>query len=273
MNIGPYDQQMMQLQHGQRLADMLRLNAMQPIKSVSNSPLASLSPLQVVAQALMGHSANMAGQKSLEDMRNLSQMMEGDKQAGLAQFNEEYGADPNKAIFNLMAARSPVLQAMGKTLSKGIVQPKDLIKAATNESILASRGNPAGLAPKLELKTVEPGKPLLDQGGNLVNPASVQPGAAPSYQTINGDLYGVTQTGMDQINKAPRVSTSVSVNTPQNHGLKEYFGNANKSLEDLKGRAVGAVLAVTRLQNLSTKLPVGLTVGLRFQKPLLSRRS
>ena len=80
MNIGPYDQQMMQLQHGQRLADMLRLNAMQPIQSVSNSPLAAISPLQVMAQALMGHSANMAGQKSIEDMRNLSQMMEGDKQ-------------------------------------------------------------------------------------------------------------------------------------------------------------------------------------------------
>lgn len=252
MNIGSYDQQMMQLQHGQRLADMLRMSALQPIQSVSNSPLASLSPVQVIAQVLMGHSANIAGQKSLEDMRNLSQMIEGDKQAGLAQFHEEYGADPSTAIFNLMAARSPVLQAMGKTLSKGIVQPKDLIKAATNESILASRGNPAGLAPKLELKTVEPGKPLLDQGGNLVNPASVQPGAAPNYQTINGDLYGITQTGMDQINKAPRVSTSVSVNTPQNHGLKEYFGNANKSLEDLKGRAVGAVNTLRALNELKS---------------------
>lgn len=252
MNIGPYDQQMMQLQHGQRLADMLRMNAMQPIQSVSNSPLASISPLQVMAQALMGHSANMAGQKSIEDMRNLSQMMEGDKQAGLAQFNEEYGADPNTAIFNLMAARSPVLQAMGKTLSKGIVQPKDLIKAATNESILASRGNPAGLAPKLELKTVEPGKPLMDQGGNLVNPASVQPGAAPSYQKVDGDLYGVTATGMDQINKAPRVNTNVAINTPQNHGLKEYFGNANKSLEDLKGRAVGAVNTLRALNELKS---------------------
>lgn len=252
MNIGPYDQQMMQLQHGQRLADMLRMNAMQPIQSVSNSPLASISPMQVMAQALMGHSANMAGQKSIEDMRNLSQMMEGDKQEGLAQFNEEYGVDPNTAIFNLMAARSPVLQAMGKTLSKGIVQPKDLIKAATNESILASRGNPAGLAPKLELKTVEPGKPLMDQGGNLVNPASVQPGAAPSYQKVDGDLYGVTATGMDQINKAPRVSANVSVNTPQNHGLKEYFGNANKSLEDLKGRAVGAVNTLRALNELKS---------------------
>jgi len=252
MNVGPYDSQLMEMQHGQRLADMLRMNAMQPIQSVSNSPLAAISPLQVMAQALMGYSANRAGDKHMEDMRNLSKMMEGDKQAGLAQFNDEYATDPNKAIFNLMAARSPVLQAMGKTLSKGAVQPKDLIKAATNESILTSKGNPSGLAPKLELKTVEPGKPLMDQGGNIVNPASVQPGAAPNYQTINGDLYGVTQTGMDQINKAPRVNTNVSINTPQNHGLKEYFGNANKSLEDLKGKATGAVNTLRALNELKS---------------------
>lgn len=252
MNIGPYDQQMMQLQHGQRLADMLRMNAMQPIQSVSNSPLASISPVQVMAQALMGHSANMAGQKSMEDMRNLSQMMEGDKQAGLAQFNEEYGADPNTAIFNLMAARSPVLQAMGKTLSKGIVQPKDLIKAATNESILASRGNPAGLAPKLELKTVDPGKPFIDQGGNIVNPTSVQPGAAPSYQKVDGDLYGVTATGMDQINKAPRTNVSNTVvNGPQNQGLSEVFKKGVQLTSELGEQARGAVETLHSLDNLA----------------------
>jgi len=222
MNIGPYDQQMMQLQHGQRLADMLRMNAMQPIQSVSNSPLASISPLQVMAQALMGHSANRAGDKHIEDMRNLSQMMEGDKQAGLAQFNDEYAKDPNKAIFNLMAARSPVLQAMGKTLSKGLVTPKDLSKSATHESILASGGNPAGFSPIIPLETIEPGKPLMNkQTGAVVNPTSVQPGATPNYQTINGDLYGVTQTGMDQINKNPRIINNNSINTAQNHGLKE----------------------------------------------------
>ena len=54
MNVGPYDSQLMEMQHGQRLADMLRTNAMQPIQSVSSSPLASISPLQVIAQALMG---------------------------------------------------------------------------------------------------------------------------------------------------------------------------------------------------------------------------
>ena len=71
MKAGPYDSQLMEMQHGQRLADMLRMNAMQPIQSVSNSPLASISPLQVMAQALMGYSANRAGDKHIEDMRNL----------------------------------------------------------------------------------------------------------------------------------------------------------------------------------------------------------
>ena len=252
MNVGPYDSQLMEMRHGQRLADMLRMNAMQPIQSVSNSPLASISPLQVMAQALMGYSANRAGNKHMEDMRNLSQTMERDKQAGLAQFNDEYATDPNKAIFNLMAARSPVLQAMGKTLSKGTVQPKDLIKAATNESILTSKGNPAGLVPKLELKTVEPGKPLMDQGGNIVNPASVQPGAAPNYQTINGDLYGVTQTGMDQINKAPRTSVSTTVvNGPQRQGLDEVFKKGAQLTFDLGEQARGAVESLHSLDNLA----------------------
>jgi len=252
MNVGPYDSQLMEMQHGQRLADMLRMNAMQPIQSVSSSPLASISPLQVIAQALMGYSANRAGDKHIEDMRNLSQMMQGDTNAGLEQFQKEYAVDPMQAVTNAMAARSPVIQALGKAALKGVAQPKDLMKAATNESILASGGNPIGYKPKLELKTVEPGKPLLDQGGNIVNPASVQPGAAPNYQTINGDLYGVTQTGMDQINKAPRVNTNVSINTPQNHGLKEYFGNANKSLEDLKGKATGAVNTLRALNELKS---------------------
>ncbi len=252
MNIGPYDQQMMGLQHGQRLADMLRMNAMQPIQSVSNSPLAAISPLQVMAQALMGHSANRAYEQNMEGQRQLAQIMEGDTQEGLNKFSEEYGVNPQQAVFNAMASRSSRIIGLGKEAMKGVIQPKQLMDAATNESILASGGNPLGFKPKLELKTVEPGKPLLDQGGNLVNPASVQPGAAPNYQTINGDLYGVTQTGMDQINKAPRVSTSVSVNTPQNHGLKEYFGNANKSLEDLKGRAVGAVNTLRALNELKS---------------------
>lgn len=253
MNVGPYDSQLMEMQHGQRLADMLRMNAMQPIQSVSNSPLASISPLQVMAQALMGYSANRAGEKHMEDMRNLSQMMEGDKQAGLAQFNEEYPVDPSKAVFNLLAARSPVLQEMGKTLSKGLVTPKDLSKSATHESILASGGNPAGFSPIIPLETVEPGKPLMNkQTGAVVNPTSIQPGATPNYQTINGDLYGITPTGMDQINKAPRITNNNSINTAQNHGLKEYFGNANKSLEDLKGKAVGAVNTLRALNELKS---------------------
>jgi len=214
MNVGPYDSQLMEMQHGQRLADMLRMNAMQPIQSVSSSPLASISPLQVMAQALMGYSANRAGNKHMEDMRNLSQMMQGDTNAGLAQFQKEYAVDPMQAVTNAMAARSPVIQALGKAALKGVAQPKDLMKAATNESILASGGNPIGYKPKLELKTVEPGKPLMDQGGNIVNPTSVQPGAAPNYQKIDGDLYGITPTGMDQINKAPRVNVRANLNMP-----------------------------------------------------------
>jgi len=240
MNVGPYDSQLMEMQHGQRLADMLRMNAMQPIQSVSNSPLASISPLQVMAQALMGYSANRAGNKHMEDMRNLSQMMEGDKQAGLAQFNDEYATDPNKAIFNLMAARSPVLQAMGKTLSKGLVTPKDLSKSATHESILASGGNPAGFSPIISLETVEPGKPLMNkQTGAVVNPTSVQPGATPNYQKIDGDLYGITPTGMDQINKAPRVNVSANLNMPAGETeFEKTFGRkeATRLSEDLAQR-------------------------------------
>ena len=185
MNIGPYDQQMMQLQHGQRLADMLRLNAMQPIQSVSNSPLASLSPTQVIAQALMGHSANMAHGQNMEGQRQLAQIMENDTQEGLSKFSEEYGVNPQQAVFNAMASRSPRIIGLGKEAMKGVVQPKQLMDAATNESILASGGNPLGFKPKLELKTVDPGKPFIDQGGNIVNPTSVQPGAAPSYQKID----------------------------------------------------------------------------------------
>lgn len=239
MNVGPYDSQLMEMQHGQRLADMLRMNAMQPIQSVSNSPLASISPLQVMAQALMGYSANRAGSKHMEDMRNLSQMMQGDTNAGLEQFQKEYAVDPMQAVTNAMAARSPVIQALGKAALKGVAQPKDLMKAATNESILASGGNPIGYKPKLELKTVEPGKPLMDQGGNIVNPASVQPGAAPNYQKIDGDLYGITPTGMDQINKAPRVNVSANLNMPAGETeFEKTFGRkeATRLSEDLAQR-------------------------------------
>lgn len=252
MNIGPYDQQMMELQHGQRLADMLRMNAMQPIQSVSNSPLASISPLQVMAQALMGHSANRAYEQNMEGQRQLAQIMEGDTQEGLNKFSEEYGVNPQQAVFNAMASRSPRIIGLGKEAMKGVIQPKQLMDAATNESILASGGNPLGFKPKLELKTVEPGKPLLDQGGNLVNPASVQPGAAPSYQTINGDLYGVTQTGMDQINKAPRTNVSNTVvNGPQNQGLSEVFKKGVQLTSELGEQARGAVETLHSLDNLA----------------------
>ena len=250
MNVGPYDSQLMEMQHGQRLADMLRMNAMQPIQSVSSSPLASISPLQVIAQALMGYAANRAGDKHIEDMRNLSQMMQGDTNAGLEQFQKEYAVDPMQAVTNAMAARSPVIQALGKAALKGVAQPKDLMGAATNESILASGGNPVGFRPKLELKNVSPG-PLMDQSGNFVNPTSIQPGAGPEYKNIGGDLYEVTPSGSRKLDNAPKVNTNVSINTPQNHGLKEYFGNANKSLEDLKGKAIGAVNTLRALHALS----------------------
>ena len=239
MKVGPYDSQLMEMQHGQRLADMLRMNAMQPIQSVSNSPLASISPLQVMAQALMGYAANRADNKHMEDMRGLSQMMQGDTNAGLEQFQKEYAVDPMQAVTNAMAARSPVIQALGKAALKGVAQPKDLMKAATNESILASGGNPIGYKPKLELKTVEPGKPLMDQGGNIVNPASVQPGAAPNYQKIDGDLYGITPTGMDQINKAPRVNVRADLNMPAGETeFEKTFGRkeATRLSDDLAQR-------------------------------------
>jgi len=264
MNVGPYDSQLMEMQHGQRLADMLRMNAMQPIQSVSNSPLASISPLQVMAQALMGYSANRAGNKHMEDMRNLSQMMQGDTNAGLEQFQKEYAVDPMQAVTNAMAARSPVIQALGKAALKGVAQPKDLMKAATNESILASGGNPVGYKPKMELKTVEPGKPLMDQGGNIVNPTSVQPGAAPNYQKIDGDLYGITPTGMDQINKAPRVNVSANLNMPAGETeFEKTFGRkeATRLSDDLAQRS-GKLEGLQAAQDSLKLLDQGIHTGI-----------
>jgi len=116
-------------------------------------------------------------------------------------------------VMNAMKSQSPVVRAMATQELKGLMTPKTMASHATDASVIASGGNPSLYAAKDPLEAFQPGSLLKDQQGNLRVP-NAQPGAAPTVTQLNGDLYHQTPTGLDLINKAPRITTTVNNNTP-----------------------------------------------------------
>lgn len=195
----------------QRMADIMRMHTLQPIQNVGASPLSELSPFQGLAQMMSGYVANKYDDKAKAAQADMIQAMQAHTEHGLQQYMQEYQNDPRAAVMNAMKSPSPVVRAMATQELKGLMTPKTMAAHATDASVIGSGGNAQGFAAKNKLTTVEPGKPLMNEQGNLVVP-QIQPGAGQTLETINGDLYGRTPTGIDQINKAPRVTTNTTVN-------------------------------------------------------------
>lgn len=251
MSMNPFDIQMQQLAMQEPVVNAMRMQSMAPIENVSASPGGQLSIAQVLAKVLQGHVAGKSGENLANSRVALAQRMREDAISGVDQFHNLLQQDPQKAIAYGDAHHNPVVQAIAKRTAKGMLTPKDLAKAATPDSLLASGGNPANFVPKQNLQTVTPGHPLMNKdSGQIVTPY-VQPGAAPTLEKIDGNLYQRTATGLDQINKAPTTTVSTNVvNGPAQHGMKEFFGQAAKKVAALGDEARGATNTLRSINEL-----------------------
>ena len=214
MSLNPFDIEMQRLAAQEPVVNAMRMQSLSPIENVSAHPGGQISIAQVLAKMLQGHAAGQQSQALAGGRMDLARRMREDTMSGVEEFHNLLQRDPQSAIAFGDAHHSPVVQAIAKRTAKGMLTPKDLAKAATNESLLASQGNPSNFAPKMDLKTVEPGKPFMNQAGQLVRPTGIQPGAQPTLEKIDGNLYQRTDTGLDQINKAPVTSVNTTVNMP-----------------------------------------------------------
>lgn len=201
-------------QHNQRMADIMRMQALQPIQNVGASPLSRLSPFQALANVLQAHVANKYSDLAHEKQADMLKAMQAHTEQGLAKYKQDMLENPAMANINALESPSPVVRALGIARAKKDMGAVDLAKYATPASIIGSNGNPSQFAARDPLKAIQPGSLLMDEQGQLRAPTA-QPGAAPVVTQLNGDLYHQTPTGLDLINKAPRITTTVNNNTPQ----------------------------------------------------------
>ena len=250
-------------QHARRMADVMRMQALQPIQNIGASPLSQVSPFQGLAQVLGAHVANKYDQKATDAQTQMVQAMQAHTEQGLAKYKEDLATDPTQANINALQSPSPVVRAMATARMKKDMGPVDFAKHATDASVIASNGNPVGMAAKDNLKAIQPGSLLLDEQGQLRTPTA-QPGAAPSVTRIDGDLYHQTPTGLDLINKAPRNTVTVNNNTPQGETeFEKAFGRKEgaRLSDDLQQRP-GKIEGISAAQDSLKLLDDGIHTGI-----------
>lgn len=249
--------------HNQRMADVMRMQALQPLQSVGASPLSQISPVQGLAQILGAHVANKYQDKAHDAQTNMIQAMQTATEHGLQQYMQDYQNDPRGAVMNAMKSPSPVVRAMATQELKGLMTPKTMASHATDASVIGSGGNVQGYAAKDTLTPIQPGSLLQDQQGQLRIP-TVQPGAAPVVTNIGGDLYHQTPTGLDLINKAPRTSVTVNNNIPQGETeFEKAFGRKegarlSEDLQQRPGKIEGIQAAKDSLKLLDDGIHTGI---------------
>lgn len=218
------------IQNQMNLANAMRMNSLQPIQNVSPVPGSELSWTQVLANALQGHVANTMQDRAMQNQQMMAQRMQGDAEQAINELEAGLQSDdPRGAIARAMIHYHPLVQQAAKTAEKGLIAPRDIARGATPESLIASKGNINNLEAKVELEDVTPGKLTRNRNtGQIIKP-EIAPGAGAELVNIGGDLYQQTPTGLDQINKAPRMTTNVNMPTPETE-FNRAFGRGQGTM-------------------------------------------
>lgn len=231
----------------QAIADAMQASALQPLE-LPTQPGVKLSGVNVLAKLLEGYVAGKKSDEAKADRTALSQRYSDELRSGVEQYYKtlqgyeapsmafaptedgtprmvQVPGDRKKAIFDALASNHPVLRdlAMQQLIEegKGQLTPKDLLGLATPESVLGNINNPAAWKPKREFKAFAPGEVLLDAAGNYATPGN--PSGQPPFglQTIGGDLYQVSPTGLKKLDNAPKVNVTNTINTGDNALMKK----------------------------------------------------
>ena len=266
----------------QAIADALQQSALAPMQ-MPTQPGVKLSGVNVLAKLLEGYVAGKIADEAKSERAALSQRYGDELRSGVEQYyktmqgyetpsmalapNEDGSpqmvkvpGDRKKAIFDALASNHPVLRDLAMTQlkeeSKNQLTPKDLLSIATPESVLANITNPAAWKPKRELKAFAPGEVLLDAAGNYATPGN--PSGQPPFglQTIGGDLYQVSPTGLKKLDNAPKVNVTNTINTGDN-ALMKKLGESTADLIDAarkgKQQAQQMLFTANRLEELNNK--------------------
>lgn len=174
--------------------------------------------------------------------------------------------DPRKAAIEAIVSSYGPLREIGlndlKEAGKQGITLKDLLPHANPTSIptMLQQGV-SGFKPKVEVKDVEPGKVLLDAGGQVFTPqgASLSPQGGPGWglETINGDLYQRSATGLKKHDNSPRITiTPVTnvINKGEETFMKQFGEQTAKQIGDVqvaKANAQRMLTTADRLESLN----------------------
>lgn len=238
------------IQNQMNLANAMKMNSLQPIQNVSPVPGSELSWTQVLANALQGHVANSMQNKAMQNQQMMAQRMQGDAEQAINELEAGLQSDdPRGAIARAMIHYHPLVQQAAKTAEKGLIAPRDIARGATPESLIASKGNINNLEAKVELEDVTPGKLTRNKNtGQIINP-DIAPGAGANIVNIGGDLYQQTPTGLDQINKAPRINNTVNLPRAETAFDQAYGAGQGKYASDYvatRGELIDSLEAANR---------------------------
>ena len=229
----PYSDYENRIANSQDLAKAMKLQSLKPIENTGTAG-SHLSWTQVLAKALEGYQSGAAEKEANTLSAELKEKKARDTSEGMASLMAGMnGPNSRETLVNSLSHPSSTVRSTAKELLKGKMTEKDLAKHGTSESVVNAykSGNINDIIGKNKISTIAPGQVSINEAGQITNP-TVQEGAEPKFENINGDLYQVSATGKKKLDNAPRISNTSIVNMPvgETEFEKKFGGNQGEAL-------------------------------------------
>lgn len=293
-----YEAEQAALARQYKIAEAMQEQAMQPMGDTPMVGQVAIqrSPLEMITKIVQAYTGAQGQRNADAKRRELGERYRTELKTGVEKLVNGLSTQPtdadgmgppmapemvqgakHRAVLEAMGSAHPQLQAIGaaqfKTLQDGKLTPKDLAGYATPASVLQNPGNPAGWAPKITLRGVQPGEVTVDDGGVLTPPKV--PAQAPANMPFGvgaplpngwkmegaqdgieylrdpgGDLYQRTASGLKKMDNAPKTTVTNNVHAaPIPAGEKEFFkklGEADaKRVDEVRTKKVEGEKALT----------------------------
>lgn len=249
-----YDLAQSRIQREQMMAALAQQMAFAPAMNGN-----ATSPLHILASMLSAYAANKRLNNADKLRQDYSVNLNAGHQRDMTEFNALKDREGLEAALAAVGSSTnpytrDAMQEYRKVLAKGTVTNKDLIPLANKQDVLNNPNNPKDWGLRRNIKTV--GGVAFDE--NTLQPIKLDiPPEANQPIQIGPDLYksNYSTGGLSQLNKAPRINTTV-VNGAQTHGMKKIYDMAAEDLgarrEQVRG-AAGMIRTLDELENLDKK--------------------
>lgn len=200
------------------------------------------SPLHILASMLSAYAANKRFNNADKLRQDYSVNLNAGHQRDMTEFNSLKDREGLEAALAAVGSSTnpytrDAMQEYRKALAKGTVTNKDLIPLASRQDVLSNPNNPKVWGPRRNVKTV--GGVAFDE--NTLQPIKLDiPPEANQPIQIGPDLYkeNYSTGGLSQLNKAPRINTTVINANKGETQFEKTFGadQARKFSEALEAR-------------------------------------